>query len=180
LSLLARVCVLLESHGTHHAVIGAAALAAHGVPRATADLDLLVVDARCLDDSIWGELRESGIGVEVRRGDATDPLAGVIRLTAEGEPGVDLIVGRDGWQRDLLRRAKPARIEDASVPLVEAADLVLLKLFAGGPQDAWDVDQLLEVDGAIAPQVEARLADLPRECAELWASIRRQRRSSGL
>lgn len=175
MSLLARVSALLERRGTEHAVIGAAALAAHGVPRATADLDILVVETACLDDPTWGELRESGIQVEIRRGDATDPLAGVVRVTAEGESAIDVIVGRHGWQRDLLRRSRLTRIGDASVSVVEAADLVLLKLFAGGPQDAWDVDQLLDVDDAIAPQVEARLPDLPEDCEALWARIRAQR-----
>jgi hypothetical protein len=175
LSLLARVSALLERRGTEHAVIGAAALAAHGVPRATADLDLLVVEPTCLDDSTWGELRGSDVQVEIRRGDASDPLAGVVRISAEAESTIDIIVGKQGWQRDLLRRSRPTRIGDAPVSVVEAADLVLLKLFAGGPQDAWDVDQLLDVDDAIAPQVEARLADLPQDCGVLWARIRAQR-----
>src|SRR3990172_7647128 len=113
--------------------------------------------------------------VETRGGDATAPLAGVVRVTAEGESAIDVIVGRYGWQRDLLPRSRLTRIGGASVSVVEAADLVLLKLFAGGPQDAWDVDQLLDVDDAIAPQVEARLADLPPDCGALWAPIRAQR-----
>jgi hypothetical protein len=175
LSLLARVSALLGRRGIEHAVIGAAALAVHGVPRATADLDILVVGTDCLDDSTWEELRGSGIQVETRWGDATDPLAGVVRVTAEGESAIDVIVGRYEWQRDLLRRSRLAQMGDASVSVVEAADLVLLKLFAGGPQDAWDVDQLLDVDDAIAQRVEARLPDLPPECGALWARIRAQR-----
>jgi hypothetical protein len=175
LSLLARVSTLLDRRGTQHAAIGAAALAAHGVLRATADLDLLVVDPTCLDDRTWGDLVESGIRVEIRRGDDADPLAGVVRITTEGESAIDIIVGRHAWQGNLLHRSIPTRIGDASVPVVEAADLVLLKLFAGGPQDAWDVDQLLDVDDAIAPQVEARLRDLPPDCGALWQRIRSQR-----
>jgi len=175
LSLLARVSDLLGRLGIDHAVIGAAALAAHGVPRATADLDLLVVDTTCLEESTWGELRGAGVGVEIRRGDTTDPLAGVVRVTVGGESAIDVIVGRDGWQREVLERARLTRIGDASVSVVEAVDLVLLKLFAGGPQDAWDLDQLLDVDEAIAPQVEARLPDLPEDCRGLWARILAQR-----
>jgi hypothetical protein len=106
LSLLARVSALLERRGTQHALIGAAALAAHGVPRATADVDLLVVETACLDDSTWAELGGSGVRVEIRRGDAADPLAGVVRVTAEGDSSVDIIVGRYGWQRDIAAQVE--------------------------------------------------------------------------
>ena len=54
MSLLARVSALLERRGTEHALIGAAALAAHGVPRATADLDILVVETAGMGGSDSG------------------------------------------------------------------------------------------------------------------------------
>ena len=94
MSLLARVSALLDRRGTRFAAIGAAALAAHGVLRATADLDLLVIDPACLDDRVWHELVESRVRVEIRRGDAADPLAGVVRIAAQGEPAIDVIVER--------------------------------------------------------------------------------------
>lgn len=51
------------------------------------------------------------------------------------------------------------------------ADLVLLKLYAGGPQDAWDIDQLLDVDTTFAREVEARIPALPEGCAALWRRV---------
>jgi hypothetical protein len=42
-SLLRDVLAVLERHGIRHALIGAAAMAVHGVSRATADTDLLTV-----------------------------------------------------------------------------------------------------------------------------------------
>ena len=48
-SLLRRVHERLEESGIGHAVIGAAALAIHGISRSTFDLDLLVTDRRALD-----------------------------------------------------------------------------------------------------------------------------------
>jgi hypothetical protein len=53
-----------------------------------------------------------------------------------------------------------------------------LKLYAGGPQDAWDIDQLLNVDPGIAAQVEAGLASPPADYADLWRSILDRRRRS--
>ena len=178
MSLLDEVAGLLSGRGIDLAVIGAAALAAHGVSRATADLDLLVVDLAVLDAAVWSELREAGDDVEIRRGDEADPLAGVVRIAREGEASVDVIVGKAAWQRDLLRRASSTRVGDTELPVVAVSDLALLKLYAGGPQDAWDIDQLLNVDPGIAAQVEAGLGSLPSDCADLWRSILERRRPS--
>ena len=42
MTLLAWVAKVLDAHGARYAVVGATALAVHGVPRATADIDLFV------------------------------------------------------------------------------------------------------------------------------------------
>jgi hypothetical protein len=174
--LVAQVAGVLRSHGTAYAVIGAAALSVHGVARATADLDLLAVDAACLNETWWTPLGTAGVTVDLRRGDPTDPLAGVARFTAPGEAPVDVIVGRDAWQRDLVARALPTRVAGETLPVVRAADLVLLKLYAGGPQDAWDVDQLLDAEPGIEAEVEAIVARLPPDGVSLWQRICDQRR----
>jgi hypothetical protein len=171
LTLLADVTAILASGKIAHAVIGAAALAVHGVARATADLDLLAIDDRCLDSSLWRELRARGIEVEIRRGDSDDPLAGVVRINAPGESSIDLVIGRWRWQSELLGRAERIELGDVSVPVVTAPDFVLLKLYAGGPQDAWDIDQLLDVDPALAARVEESVAALPADAIGLWRQI---------
>jgi hypothetical protein len=173
---LAEAVRRLRERGTPFALVGAAALALHGVPRSTRDLDLLTTDARCLDADFWRALGTGAIEVTVRRGDADDPLAGVARLRpAEGAP-VDVVVGRSGWQAGVVERARPATVDEVVVPVAQPADLVLLKLFAGGPQDLWDIAQLLGGDDAatIAADVESRLAALPAACARLWARVRRR------
>jgi hypothetical protein len=50
---------------------------------------------------------------------------------------------------------------------------VLLTLYAGGPQDAWDVEQLLAAADrpAITGAVEAQLPRLPADAAVLWQRI---------
>jgi hypothetical protein len=170
-TLLAQVSAVLDAHGVVHAVIGAAALAVHGVTRASADLDVLATDARCLDPGWWTPLGASGATVDIRRGDPSDPLAGVVRLALADEAPVDVIVGRARWQEDILRRAARITLPEVAVRVAGAADLVLLKLYAGGPQDAWDVDQLLDAVPGIEPEVEARLAQLPADCTALWQRI---------
>jgi hypothetical protein len=60
------------------------------------------------------------------------------------------------------------------LPILRAADLILLKLYAGGPQDRWDIAQLLASGdhGALIEEIELRLPDLPPEAAALWRSLR--------
>src|SRR5919106_5895381 len=158
MSLLSRVMETLDAAGIRHAMIGALALAVYGVNRATVDVDLFVTDDSCLKPDLWADLRSQGASVNIRRGDLTDPLAGVVRLGAPGETPLDVVVGKFGWQRRILERAEPS----ADFPVVRAADLILLKLYAGGPQDAWDVQQLLLAPSrdAWVQEVEQRLPDL--------------------
>jgi hypothetical protein len=153
--------------------VGAAALAVHGVSRATRDLDLLVTDAACLAESTWTDLREQGVTATIRRGDADDPLAGVVRLAAAGEVPVDLVVGRAGWQARVLARTVSSMVADVESPVATAADLVLLKLYAAGPQDAWDIAQLLDAADrpALVAAVEASLPDLPDDARRLWVRV---------
>jgi hypothetical protein len=104
-TLLATVAATLESAGIAFALIGAAALAAHRVARATGDA---------------------------------------------------------------IERAGPRPLQGARVPIVRASDLVLLKLYAAGPQDLWDVQRLL----AVAPNREALLAEVESGVTDLGETAR--------
>lgn len=169
MSLLERVVSLLERRHVRFALIGAAAMAAHGVSRSTSDIDLFTTDRRTLDRDVW----TGTDAVDVRRGDADDPLAGVVRISGPDAAAIDIVVGRDAWQDRVLAAAGVATIEDVAVPVVDVAGLVLLKLFAGGPQDAWDIEQLLAVgDEHVVAAVERGLPDLPPASASLWKRIR--------
>jgi hypothetical protein len=168
-SLLEEISSILEAAGIRHALIGALALSVYGINRATVDLDLFAADASCLRPELWANLRNRGIAVEIRKGDFTDPLAGVVRFKAPGENPLDVVVGKLAWQARLLERAEPI----GGTRVVRAADLALLKLYAGGLQDAWDVQQLLArpFRDELIREVESRLADLPARCRKLWTKI---------
>ena len=172
-SLIERVVATLDRAGARYAVIGAAAMAAHGVGRSTRDVDLLTLSTAGLDEAWWTPFSEAGVRVSVARGDADDPLAGVVRLEQEGERPVDLVVGRYRWQRRVLERAQPVVIGGTSLPTALAPDLVLLKLYAGGSQDAWDIEQLLAGPDrdVLVTAVAADIDDLPARCRRLWKRI---------
>ncbi len=170
MSLLDRVRVLLSAACVDHALIGAAALAVHGVSRSTLDQDLLVVDRQVLVPRFWNPLG-SDVGVDIRTGDDDDPLAGVVRLTLPAERDVDLVVGRHVWQEAIL--AQSERFGPQQLPVVTAPDLILLKLYAGGSQDRWDIEQLLAIHSPdLARSVDQRIAALPQRSRTLWESLR--------
>jgi hypothetical protein len=162
----AHVIRYLESRGIACALIGGAALSAHGIARSTLDTDLLVADPAVLDPTFWAEVREAG-APEIRHGDADDPLRGVVRLSGN-EEAVDVIVGRVPWTRHILARRIQIVVSGCPLPVVDRADLVLLKLFAGGPQDLLDVELLLAGVPTLQAEVEARLSEAPAPVGAAW------------
>ena len=168
---LDRVWRLLTEHGIPCALIGAAALAARGVARSTYDIDLLVADPRVLDPNLWAAARTADTRVDIRRGDIDDPLGGVVRVEQPSQRPVDVVLGKHGWQREMLSRAEPV---PGGPPVVLPADLILLKLYAGGPQDLWDIRELLNQPGmaAVATQVDEQMSIGSATMRELWAAIR--------
>lgn len=172
LTLLARVADLLGSRQVPHALIGAAALAARGIARSTFDIDLLTTDTRVLGTGWWTHAAVEGASVDVRRGDADDPLAGVVRIDMPGDRPVDVVVGRHAWQERAVARAERT---PAGPPVVTTLDLILLKLYAGGAQDLWDVRELLRQPAAedLPAAIETELAALPDVMRIAWADVRR-------
>lgn len=174
MSLLSKVAAHLAVRRVSFAAVGGVALAVRGVARSTFDVDLLTMDAATLAEAFWAVVERDNAALEVRRGDADDPLRGLVRLTSRDERPVDVVVGRGAWQEGVVKRADPFSILDARIPVASASDLVLLKLHAGGSQDLWDVKQLLDTDrdGEIASEVQSRIAEVPRGAAIAWKRMR--------
>jgi len=170
--LITRVVDVLDRSRVPYALIGAAALAIHGVSRSTVDLDLLVTDRRVLDPTLWNALSDDVVR-DVRVGDAADPLAGVIRFSADGQRDVDIVIGRGAWDADIVARAEAAPHHGRHMPTARVEDLILLKLYAGGNQDRWDIEQLLARPDrvAVVEAVERSLPRLPPEAHRLWRTL---------
>lgn len=165
MTLLDDVHAALDAEGIPHALIGAAALMLYGVSRSSLDIDLLATDEGLLSPSLW---RRHGLEADCRRGGPFDPLAGVVRITRDGDVPIDVVLfGPLGWQHAALGRAA-----GAGLPVVTSADLVRFKLFAGGPRDRADVHALLDVDPSLA---SLSVSELPTQSRELWARILSER-----
>jgi hypothetical protein len=86
---------------------------------------------------------------------------------------VDVVVGRSPWTQRILQRKSEVRLGDQSIPVVDRADLVLLKLYAGGPQDLLDARMLLAAGDETETQriIEGRLAEAPAAVRSAWREL---------
>ena len=130
---------LLRGYG----LIGGLALAAGGVMRATEDIDFAVaVGAGAMPKLA------SALGGQYRAGGEDDPLLGVINtVVAAGGTTipVQLVLLPQRWNEVLLSQVSVIPVHGCSVPVVSWQALVLLKLYAGGPQDLIDAQEVWAV-----------------------------------
>ena len=169
MTLAQRVVAYLEERQVASALIGAMALAVHGIARATYDSDLLLTDRRVLTQEFWRHWTGSP-RPEIRTGDLDDPLAGVVSIRESGAV-VDLVVGREPWMASVLTRRAWIEVGEGPLPVVDRADLVVLKLYAAGPQDLVDIQLLVAADPDLRLQVESRLAAVPAALRSVWTKM---------
>jgi hypothetical protein len=134
-----------------HALIGGLAVAARGAVRATQDVDLIVALPVQEASSLEQSLRENGSQAKFYRGAADDPIPGVIRLmipVAGAEVKCDVLLASRDWQTRAVRNATSVDLGSFVVRVAQPADLFLLKLYAGGPQDLIDAAQLLNLQSS--------------------------------
>lgn len=119
------------------ALIGGLAVSTWSTPRATTDVDLLVlIDVHNLKRFV-SELNQLGIFAEFRRGGTDDPVPYLIRADQE-----NMIVSVRKLEADAVRNSVRIDIGSVSVPVVPSEHLLLLKLKAGGPKDLMDAREL--------------------------------------
>jgi hypothetical protein len=81
---------------------------------------------------------------------------------AYGKLGADILWAHKRWQRDALKRSIIVTVSRRRLRVLHPADLILLKLDAGGPQDLADVEGLLA-----NPPPQLNLARLKETAARL-------------
>ena len=159
--LIAEVATALSREKVEFVVIGAFAMLVRSAGRSTFDVDLLTTDTRVFSLD-WAASLPSAASVDSRRGEGDDPFAGVVAFSRRGDMSVDLIVGRWKWQKAIIDRGEPLSVFGLSLPVAARADLVVLKIDAGGPQDLVDAARLLEVGGdELRTEIERILPSLP-------------------
>lgn len=118
-------------------------MAAWGVPRATHDLDFAIALGSADPAALSRHL-----SAEFWPGDAEDPLRGAFQTTTmiEGvSVPIQLIVLPAVWNALIFRGIVTLSVFECAVPVVSWQSLILLKLYAGGPQALLDAQQILAV-----------------------------------
>ena len=129
-------------HDVRFMIVGGYALAAHGLPRATGDLDAWVWVDPANAQRIVAALRDFGFGqMEISESDFTRSDS-VVQL---GYPPyrIDILTSIDGvefepaWNRRLT-----VELQGLSVPVIGRDDLIVNKRAVGRRQDLADVERL--------------------------------------
>jgi Nucleotidyl transferase AbiEii toxin, Type IV TA system len=140
----------LSAAGVEFIVVGAFAVAAHGNPRATGDIDIWVRPTRENAERVLRALRAFGapmfdLTVEDFLNEQTVFQMGVAPVRIDILAGIDGVAFEDAW-----RRRVSAQLGPAEAPVLSLIDLAANKRAAGRPKDlvdlAW-IEQELEHRG---------------------------------
>jgi hypothetical protein len=146
--ILIEIHLALRDAGVDHALIGGLALAAHGAARATVDLDLLADGGR--SDDVDRILRQRGYDCLQR----TEHVANYASQEA-ARGRVDFLFARRERGKAILARASAREVLGESIRVVDASDLIGLKVQSSSNdpsrrrRDLADIERLLgraEVD----------------------------------
>ena len=123
-----------------HAVIGAAALAARGLPRMTKDLDIVVIteDAFAALDA----LQDAGFRSVTPVNRAEEPEAMYV-LRSRGGGEVDLLVAAGEPETTVVAEATPARLFGTTAPVATLEHLVLMYLYSNQPRHFGDLARIV-------------------------------------
>ena len=133
---------LLNQHGVKYLIIGGYAVAAHGHPRATKDLDIYFEKDQINAYSIVGALKEMGVvgaaielflekDAQVMLGDAPDTIDFIGEI-----PGVDF---EKCWKNRV-----EINVDGINVPFISRDDLIANKKASGRLQDLADVEEIIK------------------------------------
>lgn len=142
--------VVTESHrvlheaGIRHAIGGAIAMAYHGRPRSTMDVDINVFTPFATAPEVVSLFSSIGFRSE-RPLDGLLPIAGVPLIQEEGAATIDLFFALDATYEGFVDRSVtvPFGTSGAQIPILCADDLVVFKLSFGRPRDWVDLEDLL-------------------------------------
>ena len=145
-SLLAKVVAIhhaLEQAGLAHALGGALALAYHGEPRATVDIDLNVFVPPTDSARVGAILHTLGVDLDGLTAAERD---GQVRLWW-GRTPVDLFFACEEVHTEMASHIETVRFADTAIPILSAEDLVFCKAVFDRPKDWIDIDQVLAAAG---------------------------------
>jgi hypothetical protein len=129
---------VLSREKIDYIVIGAFALSAHAVVRASSDVDALLHISFARLRKLSSLFESAGFTTTLRSGDADDPILGMLILGDSHGNQVNLLGGLRGLDPKVFSRAIEVPFLDETLRIVGREDFIAMKCFAGGPQDVAD------------------------------------------
>lgn len=133
-----------NAEGVEYVLVGAYAVAAHGLPRATGDIDLFIRPSASNAQSVWRALEHFGAPLDRISIHDLQTRDLVIQI---GLPPrrVDLMTSIDGVEFDKAWDERVViSVEGMDVPTISKENLILNKRATGRPQDLADIARLAE------------------------------------
>ncbi len=132
----------LSGAGADFLIVGAHALAAHGRPRATGDLDIWIRPTADNARRVWQALVTFGAPLnELRLEDLSAPE--VVFQIGIAPARVDILTSLTGLEfEQAWSRRKIFEVEGRALPFLSREDLIRNKSALGRPRDLADIDDL--------------------------------------
>ncbi len=138
---------ILYEEGVDFIIVGAYALAAHGYPRATGDIDIWVKPDMENAQKVYSSLKRFGSPLfSLKPEDFT--VKGTIFQIGIAPRRIDIITAITGVEYDEARRdAVTLTIDDHSLPVLSLEKIILNKEATGREKDALDAKILRKMSG---------------------------------
>jgi hypothetical protein len=139
----------LLASGARFLVVGAHALAVHGVPRATGDLDVWILADPDNAERVWTALERFGAPVDTL-GAASADLArpGLVLQIGVPPRRIDILTELTGVDFETAWRSRVVhQVGTLEVPFIDRETLIRNKRATGRLRDLADVERLEEGDG---------------------------------
>ena len=132
----------LNDHGVEYLVIGGHAVAFHGYPRATADLNVWVAVDPDNADRLVSALRQFGFDLPELKADLFLRPDRIVRMGAPPNR-IEIQTGIDGVDfEDCRPRGIASELDGVRIPFISLADLKTNKRASGRHKDLADLDHL--------------------------------------
>ena len=137
--------VLLNSHNVEYILVGGHAVAFHGYPRFTGDIDFLIRTTPHNVQRVLDVLTAFGFGgLGISEHDLLEP--GHVVQLGQSPNRIDILTSISGVDFDSAWQAcVQTTIDDQPVPLIGWSELVLNKRAAGRQKDLADIEKLLAI-----------------------------------
>ena len=133
---------LLNDHHVEYLLVGGFAVAIHGYPRATADMDVWVARNRTNAERIVACLREFGFDMPDLTPELFEDPERIIRM-GEAPLRIEILMDIDGVTFDeCVVRAESQNVDGTLVPVISLNDLKENKRASGRAKDLDDLENL--------------------------------------